>query len=105
VTSASVLTEMIDAKAASVRITDFAPSFQNYGRTFRPPQIIRIIEPIGGMPRITIRFRTTHRYCEPVASRSSGSNHIRDWRDDVPVRLITDAPLSYVEIEASFILT
>jgi hypothetical protein len=57
------------------------------------------------MPRITIRFRTTHRYGEPVASRSSGSNHIRYWRDDVPVRLTTDAPLSYVENEASFILT
>ena len=100
-----MVTELIDDKGAGVRITDFAPRFQIYGRTFRPPQIIRIIEPIGGMPRITIRFRTTHRYGEPVASRSSGSNHIRYWRDDVPVRLTTDAPLSYVENEASFILT
>ena len=103
--TAIVVTELIDDKGAGVRITDFAPRFQIYGRTFRPPQIIRIIEPIGGMPRITIRFRTTHRYGEPVASRSSGSNHIRYWRDDVPVRLTTDAPLSYVENEASFILT
>ncbi|HTL65353.1 MAG TPA: glycoside hydrolase family 15 protein [Pseudolabrys sp.] len=103
--TAIVVTELIDDKGAGVRITDFAPRFQIYGRTFRPPQIIRIIEPIGGMPRIIIRFRTTHRYGEPVASRSSGSNHIRYWRDDVPVRLTTDAPLSYVENEASFILT
>ena len=88
-----------------MRITDFAPRFQIFGRTFRPPQLVRIIEPIGGMPRITIRFRTTHRYGVPVTTRSSGSNHIRFWRDDVPVRLTTDAPLSYVESEASFVLT
>ena len=103
--TAIVVTELIDDKGGAVRITDFAPRFQIFGRTFRPPQIMRIIEPIGGMPRITIRFRTSHRYGEPVTSRSSGSNHIRYWRDEVPVRLTTDAPLSYVENEASFVLT
>ena len=103
--TATVVTELIDDKGGAVRITDFAPRFQIFGRTFRPPQLMRIIEPIGGMPRITIRFRTTHRYGEPVTSRSSGSNHIRYWRDEVPVRLTTDAPLSYIENEASFVLT
>jgi GH15 family glucan-1,4-alpha-glucosidase len=57
------------------------------------------------MPRVTIRFRSAHRYGVPVTARSSGSNHIRYWRDEVPVRLTTDAPLSYVENEASFVLT
>jgi GH15 family glucan-1,4-alpha-glucosidase len=103
--TAIVVTELIDDKGNAVRITDFAPRFHAYGRTFRPPQLMRIIEPIKGMPRITIRFRVTHRYGEPVVSRSSGSNHIRYWRDEVPVRLTTDAPLSYVENEASFVLT
>ncbi len=103
--TAIVVTELTDGSGAKVRITDFAPRFQNYGRTFRPPQLIRIIEPIAGMPRITIRFRTTHRYGVPVETHSSGSNHIRFWRDEVPVRLTTDAPLSYIENEASFVLT
>ena len=103
--TAIVVTELADDKGGAVRITDFAPRFQILGRTFRPPQFIRILEPISGMPRVTIRFRTTHRYGEPVASRSSGSNHIRYWRDEVPVRLTTDAPLSYIENEASFVLT
>ncbi|HEY1309560.1 MAG TPA: glycoside hydrolase family 15 protein, partial [Pseudolabrys sp.] len=70
-----------------------------------PPQLIRIVEPIAGMPRVTIRFRATHRYGVPVATQSSGSNHIRYWRDDTPVRLTTDAPLSQIESEASFVLT
>jgi len=103
--TATVVTDLMDDNGAAVRITDFAPRFSNYGRVFRPPQLIRIIEPLAGMPRITIRFRPAHRYGEPVTSRSSGSNHIRYWRDDVPVRLTTDAPLSHVENEASFVLT
>ena len=103
--TAIVVTELTDNNGGAVRITDVAPRFYIYGRTFRPPQLIRIIEPSSGMPRVTIRFRTAHRYGEPVTSRSSGSNHIRYWRDEVPVRLTTDAPLSYVENEASFVLT
>jgi GH15 family glucan-1,4-alpha-glucosidase len=103
--TALVVTELTDRSGGKVRITDFAPRFQNYGRVFRPPQLVRIVEPIAGLPRVTIRFRATHRYGEPVTSRSAGSNHIRFWRDDVPVRLTTDTPLSYIENEASFVLT
>jgi GH15 family glucan-1,4-alpha-glucosidase len=103
--TAIVVTDLIDSSGAVVRVTDFAPRFQAYGRTSRPPQLMRIIEPVAGMPRITIRFRPTHRYGVPVPTRSSGSNHIRYWRDEIPVRLTTDAPLSYVENEASFVLT
>ena len=103
--TAIVVTELTDKNGAVLRITDFAPRFQALGRTFRPAQLVRMIEPVSGMPRITLRFRTTHRYGEPVETRSVGSNHIRFWRDDVPVRLTTDAPLAHVENEASFVLT
>jgi len=103
--TALVVTELTDNNGAKVRVTDFAPRFQIYGRTFRPPQLVRIIEPIAGMPRVTIRFRTTHRYGEPVPTRTAGSNHIRYWRDETPVRLTTDAPLAYVENESSFVMT
>src|SRR5471032_2348920 len=103
--TAIVVTELTDASGGSVRVTDFAPRFQAYGRTSRPPQLVRIIEPIAGMPRITIRFRPTHRYGVPVPTHAAGSNHIRYWRDELPVRLTTDAPLSYIENEASFVMT
>jgi GH15 family glucan-1,4-alpha-glucosidase len=103
--TATVVTELVDGNGSRIRVTDFAPRFQSYGRTFRPPQLVRIIEPVAGMPRITIRCRVTHRYGEPVTTRTFGSNHIRFIRDDVSVRLTTDAPLSYVENESSFVLT
>ncbi|MBV8793057.1 MAG: glycoside hydrolase family 15 protein, partial [Pseudolabrys sp.] len=103
--TAVVATELTDVQGGAVRITDFAPRFQEFGRTYRPPTLMRTIEPIAGMPRITIRFRPTHRYGEPVKRISSGSNHIRYWRDDVPIRLTSDAPLSYIESETAFVLT
>ncbi|HLO20404.1 MAG TPA: trehalase-like domain-containing protein, partial [Sphingomicrobium sp.] len=41
--TAVVSTILTDAQGASVKITDFAPRFRNYGRLFRPPQLMRII--------------------------------------------------------------
>jgi GH15 family glucan-1,4-alpha-glucosidase len=102
--TAIVSTVLTDSQGGAVRITDFAPRFRNYGRMFRPPQLIRIIEPLSGLPRITIRMRPTHSYGEPITQRSLGSNHIRYWGGNVIVRLTTDAPLSYIDREAPFVL-
>ena len=55
--TAIVSTVLTDRNGGAVRITDFAPRFQHFGRIFRPPQLIRIIEPVSGLPRITIRVR------------------------------------------------
>src|SRR5262249_44115463 len=86
-------------------ITDFAPRFRQFGRVFRPPQLIRMIEPVAGLPRITIRFRPTHDYGQAFTHHSVGSNHIRFIHVSTVIRLTTDAPLSYIESEAPFILT
>jgi GH15 family glucan-1,4-alpha-glucosidase len=102
--TAVVSTVLTDSQGGAVRITDFAPRFRNYGRMFRPPQLIRIVEPLSGLPRITLRMRLTHSYGEPIVQRSSGSNHIRYWGGDIVVRLTTDAPLSYIDREAPFVL-
>jgi GH15 family glucan-1,4-alpha-glucosidase len=67
--------------------------------------LIRIIEPDAGMPRITIRFRPTSRYGIPMPFKSIGSNHITFRGSDVVIRLTTDAPLSYIDREAPFVLT
>src|SRR5262252_4953861 len=52
--TAVVSTLLTDRHGGAVRITDFAPRFRQYGRVFRPPQLYRIIEPIAGLPRITL---------------------------------------------------
>ena len=103
--TAIVSTELTDRRGAKVRITDFAPRFRQFGRVFRPPQLYRIIEPIAGLPRITIRMRPTCDYGKPLPHRSLGSNHIRYSDDFTVIRLTTDAPLSLIDGEAPFVLT
>ena len=103
--TAIVCTVLTSSDGASVRIMDFAPRFRNFGRTMRPPQLIRTIEPLSGLPRITIRVRPAHNYGEAAPQRSFGSNHIRFWGGDSTIRLTTDAPLSYIERETPLILT
>ena len=51
--TAIVETVLEDASGNAVRITDFAPRFLRFERAFHPAQIIRRIEPLRGLPRIT----------------------------------------------------
>ena len=73
--------------------------------TFRPPQIIRRIEPLAGLPRIVIRVRPTHNYGRPPRNSSSApiTSAISEARE--VLRLTTDAPLSYIVKEIAFPLT
>src|SRR5437764_4966636 len=103
--TAIVSTVLTDRHGAKVRITDLAPRFRQFGRVFRPPQLYRIIEPIAGLPRITIRMRPTCDYGKVLPHRSLGSNHIRYANDATVIRLTTDAPLSLIDDEAPFVLT
>ena len=100
----NVLVTKFSAPGGTFTVTDFAPRFLHFGRTFRPTQLIRIIEPIEGTPRITVS-------CEPVAGWTGrkprfnvGSHHIEFLRYDSAFRLTTDLPLSYVG-SSSFALT
>jgi GH15 family glucan-1,4-alpha-glucosidase len=102
--TAMVVTTMRDRNGGAVKITDFAPRFERFGRPFRPPELIRMIEPLAGLPRITIRFRPTHHYGHPITQPAMGSNHLRYTGGDLALRLTTDAPLSYIDRESSFVL-
>jgi len=103
--TAIVVTELEDQHGGRIRITDFAPRFHLFERIFRPPQLIRRIEPLAGLPRIQIRVRPTHSYGRPTTAHSIGSNHIRYRGSGEVLRLSTDAPLSYIAQETLFPLT
>jgi len=102
--TATVMTLLTAKDGAAVRITDFAPRFRNFDRILRPPQLMRRIDPVAGMPRITIRLRPTQDYGKPMLRRVAGSNHIT-YGEPALIRLTTDAPLSYIEDETPFALT
>jgi GH15 family glucan-1,4-alpha-glucosidase len=103
--TAVVSTILTNRRGDAIRIVDFAPRYRHYGRVVRPPQLIRLIEPIAGLPRITIRSRPTANHGVPIARHSTGSNHIRYSAEESVIRLTTDAPLSFIEREAQFVIT
>src|SRR5262249_35162487 len=74
--TAIVETILEDAHGNIVKITDFAPRFQRFERAFHPAQIMRRIEPVRGLPRITIRLRPTFNYGQPAERQVIGSNHM-----------------------------
>jgi len=103
--TAIVETILEDANGNAVRITDFAPRFLRYERAFHPAQIVRRIEPLRGLPRITIRLRPTFNYGQQAECIAIGSNHMRYGGGSNVLRLTTDAPLSYIAHETPFALT
>ena len=102
--TAIVITVLTADDGAQVKITDFAPRLRNFDRLLRPPQLMRIIEPIAGLPRIAIRVRPTQFYGNAVKRQVAGSSHIT-YGEPPLVRLTTDAPLSYIQRETPFALT
>src|SRR5512135_1679601 len=75
--TAILQTRLYDHHGGGVEITDFAPRFGQYGRTFRPMMLVRRVRRLGGSPRLTVRLRPA---CEDGAARPAvtwGSNHIR----------------------------
>ena len=97
-------TVLTDADGQSVRVTDFAPRFRQFERIYRPPMLIRRIEPVNGSARIRIRIRPRagNGAVSPVAA--PGSNHIRYLAAGSAVRVTTDAPVSYIVEEKWFAL-
>jgi pentatricopeptide repeat protein len=95
-------TVIADADGASVEIIDFAPRYQQFGRSFRPTAFIRLIRPLTSVARITIRLRPTADWGARAADTTNGSNHIRYLCSDMTLRLSTDGPVSHVLEERTF---
>ena len=102
--TAIVETILRDTSGAALRILDFAPRFKRFGRFFRPPLIVRRIEPISGRPLITVRVRPTFSYGARLPQVTRGSNHARFVGDNLVMRMTTDMPVSYALHETQFAL-
>jgi GH15 family glucan-1,4-alpha-glucosidase len=93
----NVLETVFTAPGGRFRVVDFAPRFEQYSRVFRPAMIVRLLEPLEGTPRLSVR-------CEPVLGWSKdrppvtqGSNHLKFGGYPAPLRVTTDIPLSYLD--------
>ncbi len=102
--SAILVTTLFDSHDSAVEITDFAPRFKQFGRSYRPIMAVRQIRPAAGNPRIRVRLRPTVDYGSRVPEVTHGSNHIRYVMPAMTLRLTTDAPVTYVLDEIPFVL-
>jgi GH15 family glucan-1,4-alpha-glucosidase len=100
-----VLVTTMKGASGTVRITDFAPRFVRFGRMFRPAMLVRIMEPMEGQPRVTVRLRPRHGYGAHEAQRSQGSHHIRFDLGGQSARLTTNASVDIINGEIPFLLT
>ncbi len=102
--TAVLVTRLFDDNGGAIEITDFAPRFQQHGRTYRPTMIVRVVRPLAGLPRVRIVLRPAADYGSVQPQVTYGSNHIRYVRPDLTLRLTTDAPLAYILDEQPFLL-
>lgn len=92
----NILETRFDNPDGSFRVIDFAPRYIQFERTFRPTQIVRIIEPLDGHPVIRVRCDPVLGWSKRHAEPLQGSNHIQYEGYPAPLRLTTDVPLSYL---------
>jgi GH15 family glucan-1,4-alpha-glucosidase len=100
----AILETTIEGTGGTMRIVDFAPRFRRFGRMFRPPMLVRRLEPIAGRPRVTIRIRPTFAYGALKPQITSGSNHARFLSETSVLRLTTDGSVSAILHEGEFSL-
>ena len=79
------------------RVIDFAPRFPLHERMFRPTQLVRIVEPLQGAPRVRIRCEPRLGWSKAAPAQSWGSHHVEFGGFAAPLRLTTDVPLSYLQ--------
>ncbi len=99
-----LVTQLHDRHGGAIEVTDFAPRFNQFGRTFRPMMLVRRIKRITGSPRITLRVRPA---CEDGSARPQitwGSNHVRYVTPTLALRLTTDASITALLQETTFFL-
>jgi GH15 family glucan-1,4-alpha-glucosidase len=97
-------TTITDRNGGQVRIIDFAPRFMRFGRSFRPPMLVRRLEPLAKRVRLAVRIRPVFNYGADKPAVSVGSNHLRYSGPHTTLRVTADMATAYILEEAEFAL-
>ncbi|MFN2637271.1 MAG: glycoside hydrolase family 15 protein [Gemmatimonadaceae bacterium] len=95
-----LVTKCTDAKGGGIRITDWAPRYEDGPRVVAPPVLVRKIEPMGGKARVVVRLRPAQDYgcagIHPLVADGS----IRYAGEKTALQLRTNALIDAVLSEA-----
>lgn len=92
----NVLETRFDEPDGSFRVIDFFPRFELNGRSFRPTQLFRIVEPLSGTPRVRVEVKPVLGWSKQTPTSLTGSHHVQWQGYDAPLRLTTDGALSWL---------
>lgn len=98
----NVLRTVFEKDGSAFELIDFAPRYFQYNRSFKPKSLIRIARPLRGKPRIQAKISCRLDYGKQEARVSEESNHLQFAGFDQPLRLTTNAPLTYLSSNQPF---
>jgi GH15 family glucan-1,4-alpha-glucosidase len=104
VLNTNVLATTFRTPEGSFRVLDFAPRYFVGHRLSYPTELVRIVEPIDGMPRVTVRCEPRLGWSKRAPERRESSDTIDFLGYDRPLRLTTDVPQAFLN-GAPFALT
>jgi GH15 family glucan-1,4-alpha-glucosidase len=99
-----LVTRLYDGSGGAVEITDFAPRFRQFERLFNPCQLLRMVRPLAGSPKLRLRVRPATDYGRLRPQTTWGSNHVRYLGTEFTVRLTTDCSITAILEETPFVL-
>jgi GH15 family glucan-1,4-alpha-glucosidase len=101
----NVLETLFDDEDGAFRVVDLAPRFSLHGRSFRPTQLVRVVEPLRGQPRVRVTCDPRLGWTARRPRAHLGSHHVQYEGFASPLRLTTDVPVTYVDSGLPFALT
>ncbi|MFW7379276.1 MAG: glycoside hydrolase family 15 protein [Oligoflexus sp.] len=102
--NSNVLVTTFETERGTFEVIDFAPRFMQYERYYKPKMLVRIVRPIAGKPMCKVSIEARHDYGKSISKMSLESNHIQFHGFDTPMRLTTNAPLSFIEEQRHFVI-
>jgi GH15 family glucan-1,4-alpha-glucosidase len=100
----NVLETKFRTPEGAFRILDLAPRYFVQQRVIHPTQLVRIVEPLEGMPRIEVRCEPRLGWSKKKPARLESSGHVEFLGYERPLRLTSDIPQTFLD-GAPFALT
>jgi GH15 family glucan-1,4-alpha-glucosidase len=93
----NVLETRFEGPDGAFRVLDFAPRYLQHERAFRPTQLVRVVEPLAGLPRIQVSCEPRLGWSKAVPMQLHGSSHVSYKGFASPLELTTDIPVAYLD--------
>ena len=103
-TNTNILVTRFNCSDGEFEVIDFAPRFSLFERFHKPLMLFRKVKILSGAPQIVVKCDPRGNYGETKAEVQLGSNHIRYEGLEAPVRLVTNASLTFVSQSRPFTL-